>query len=202
LGERLGVDTVNFHDLFKAGVPMDTWTGSFDTSVEEHIHMYSALRPQVESGVFAVKVRLPQCFVTGSEFQRNPEYYGYCPVKLGERVMIHSDGVIRICSNLICSSFGVGRFEEATIRWDRSSSNETKGHLLDEYTPCTNRGKNKRYGAYVPLCFSFKPNQDEFVWERRLHWDERRTVDIVPEVLDKAASEPIAARKELLPVIV
>lgn len=37
LGEELGVDTVNFHDLFKAGVPMDAWTGSFDTSVEEHV---------------------------------------------------------------------------------------------------------------------------------------------------------------------
>lgn len=177
LGEALGVSTVNFHDLFKAGVPMDTWTGSFDTSVEEHILMYSAVRQLVESGAFSVNVRLPQCFVSRSEFQRNPEFYGYCPVKLGERVMIHSDGVIRICSNLICSSFGVGRFEESMIRWDRSPANETLHHTMNEYTPCTNRSKNKKWGDYVPLCFSFKPNQEEFVWKERLAWDSRKTTD-------------------------
>jgi MoaA/NifB/PqqE/SkfB family radical SAM enzyme len=177
LGEQLGVHTVNFHDLFKAGVPMDTWTGSFDTSVEEHLVMYAALRPLIDKGDFSVNVRLPQCFVTRSEFQRDPEYYGYCPVKLGERVMVHSDGVIRICSNLICSSFGVGRFEGTGIRWDHSPANETLRHEIREYTPCTNRSKNKTYGPYVPLCFSFKPNQEEFVWKTRLAWDQRRATN-------------------------
>jgi MoaA/NifB/PqqE/SkfB family radical SAM enzyme len=190
LGEELGARTVNFHDLFKAGVPMDTWTGSFDTTVEEHLRMYAAVRERIEDGEFAVDVRLPQCFVTRDEFARNPDYYGYCPVKLGERVMVHSDGVIRICSNLICSSFGSARYEGGRIVWNRSASNELRHHALDRNTPCTNRSKNRSYGDYVPLCFSFKPNQDEPVW-RDLAWDERRTVELVPQ----HAVQDAAARK-------
>ena len=182
LGEALGVQTVNFHDLFKAGVPMDTWTGSFDTTVEEHVGMYTEVRRRVEEGAFAVNVRLPQCFVRKEEFDRNPEYYGYCPVKMGERVMVHSDGVIRICSNLICSSFGSGRWEEARILWNRGSSNEAIHHDMGAYTPCTNRSKNRSYGDYVPLCFSFKPNQEEHVWQG-LGWDDRRTVGLTPAFL-------------------
>lgn len=179
LGEELGVATVNFHDLFKAGVPMDSWTGSFDTSVAEHVEMYNAVRQQIEAGAFSADVRLPQCFVTKEEFVRNPEYYGYCPVKMGERVMVHSDGVIRICSNLICSSFGSGRFEGSEILWNRTASNETRHHEMTAYTPCTNRSKNRSYGDYVPLCFSFKPNQAEPVWQG-LAWDERRQVGLTP----------------------
>lgn len=179
LGQALGVKTVNFHDLFKAGVPMDAWTGSLDTTVEEHVRMYNEVRDRVERGVYSVDVRLPQCFVPRAEFDRNPGYYGYCPVKLGERVMIHSDGVIRICSNLICSSFGIGRFEDEKIVWNRTTSNETRHHDLDRSTPCTNRSKNRSYGDYVPLCFSFKPNQAEPVWQD-LGWDDRRTVSLTP----------------------
>jgi MoaA/NifB/PqqE/SkfB family radical SAM enzyme len=182
LGEELGVDTVNFHDLFKAGVPMDAWTGSFDTTVEEHVRMYTDVRRKIENGSFRVSVRLPQCFVRKEEFERNPEYYGYCPVKMGERVMVHSDGVIRICSNLICSSFGSGRWEESSIVWNRTSSNETLHHDMKRYTPCTNRSKNRSYGEYVPLCFSFKPNQDEYAWQG-LGWDDRRTVSLTPAVI-------------------
>jgi MoaA/NifB/PqqE/SkfB family radical SAM enzyme len=184
LGEKLGVSVVNFHDLFKAGVPMDTWTGSFDTTVAEHVRMYSDVRNRIETGAYSVNVRLPQCFVRREEFERNPEYYGYCPVKLGERVMVHSDGIIRICSNLICTSFGVGRYDESMIRWDRSSGNETLHHDLSRYTPCTNRSKNRSYGGFVPLCFSLKPNQAEPVWRDQLKWDNRRTVDMVPTLPD------------------
>jgi MoaA/NifB/PqqE/SkfB family radical SAM enzyme len=180
LGEKLGVACVNFHDLFKAGVPMDAWTGSFDTSVDAHVQMYTSVRRRIEDDAFGVDVRLPQCFVRREEFERNPDYYGYCPVKLGERVMVHSDGVIRICSNLICSSFGSGRWEGAAINWNRSSSNETLHHELDRPTPCTNRSKNRSYGDYVPLCFSFKPNQQEPVWQS-LGWDARRTVSLTPD---------------------
>ena len=179
LAERLGAATVNFHDLFKAGVPMDAWTGSFDTTVEQHVRMYNDVRRRIESGAYSIEVRLPQCFVSREEFDRNPSYYGYCPVKLGERVMVHSDGVIRICSNLICSSFGIGRFEEGRIVWNRAASNETLHHRLQEDTPCTNRSKNRSYGKYVPLCFSFKPNQLEPVWQE-LEWDARRTVSLTP----------------------
>jgi MoaA/NifB/PqqE/SkfB family radical SAM enzyme len=178
LAEQLGVANINFHDLFKAGVPMDTWTGDLNTSVEEHVQMYNHVRPKIDAGHYKVAVRLPQCFIRREEFQRNPEYFGYCPVKMGERIMVHSNGVLRICSNLICSAFGVGRYFDKKIWWDKSGTNEVRHHQLSELTPCTNRSKNKTYGDYVPLCFSFKPDQDEFVWKEMLHWDQRRVAPV------------------------
>lgn len=178
--EGLGIHGINFHDLFKAGVPMDTWTGHLDTTVTDYVAMYQRIRPRIEEGAYSIAVRLPQCFVTRTEFARNPEYYGYCPVKLGERVMVHPNGVIRICSNLICSAFGVARYYDNRIAWDRSQSNELLDHEIGRDTPCTNRSKNKSYGEYVPLCFSFKPKQDEYVWREMLTWDNRRTVEMNP----------------------
>jgi molybdenum cofactor biosynthesis enzyme MoaA len=172
--EQIGIDTINFHDLFKTGVPMDTWTGQLNTSVEEHVAMYDEIRPRVDADAYTINVRLPQCFVTDKEFARNPTYYGYCPVKMGERVMVHPNGVIRICSNLICSTFGVARYYDRTIWWDRSDCNELRHHQLEENTPCTNRSKNMTYGEFVPLCFSFKPNQNEYVWKEMLEWDQHQ----------------------------
>lgn len=193
LGAELGVSTVNFHDLFKAGVPMDTWTGEFNTRVEDHVVMYDLVKPKIDAGEFGVDVRLPQCFVTKDEFARNPEYYGYCPVKMGERVMIHSDGVIRICSNLICSSFGTGYFTGSRIGWNETESNELLHHDMSAYTPCTNRSKNKKYGNYVPLCFSFKPDQNEPSW-RAQNWDARR-VDLGQTIpVGEPSPEPAGVR--------
>jgi hypothetical protein len=120
---------------------------------------------------------LPQCFVTKSEFARNPEFYGYCPVKLGERVMVHPNGTIRICSNLICTGYGVARYHDGRIEWDNSSGNELAGHDLSRNTPCTNRSRHRKYGDVVPVCFSFKPDQEEHVWQKRLEWDGRQITE-------------------------
>lgn len=172
--EGLGVDQINFHDLFKVGIPMDTWTGNFAPAVKDWIPVYDELAEKVAQNEFSISVRLPQCFVKKTEFDRNPEYYGYCPVKLGERVMVHPNGVIRICSNLICTAFGVARYNQGKIAWDHSNNNEIAGHDLDRDTPCTNRSRHRKYGELVPVCFSFKPDQEEFVWNKKLNWENKR----------------------------
>jgi MoaA/NifB/PqqE/SkfB family radical SAM enzyme len=172
--EELGVHQINFHDLFKVGTPMDTWTGNFAPKPEAWLPVYDELSKKIDRQEFRISVRLPQCFVTQTEFTRNPEYYGYCPVKLGERVMVHPNGVIRICSNLICTAFGVARYHHGKIEWDHSRSNEMAAHDLEHNTPCTNRSRHRNYGDLVPVCFSFKPRQDEFVWNGKLAWETRR----------------------------
>lgn len=184
--QSLGVKIINFHDLFKVGVPMDTWTGDLNPSVEEWAIAFEEIRQNMNAGKYAISVRLPQCFVKRSEFERNPEYYGYCPVKLGERVMVHPNGQIRICSNLICSPFCIAKYYDNDviweIVWERGYTNEMRDHDLGKYTPCTNRGKVS-YGEFVPLCFSFKPNQDEIVWKEKLQWDSRRqSAEVIHEV--------------------
>ena len=169
--KSLGVHQINFHDLFKVGIPMDTWTGNFAPQPKDWLPVYNELSAKVRKKQFNISVRLPQCFVTKSEFARNPEFYGYCPVKLGERVMVHPNGTIRICSNLICTGYGVARYRDRRIEWDNSSGNELAGHDLARNTPCTNRSRHRKYGDLVPVCFSFKPNQEEFVWQEKLGWD-------------------------------
>jgi len=171
--EQLGVTTINFHDLFKTGVPMDTWTGDFSPKPADWVAMYNEVSEKIRRREFAIGIRLPQCFVSRCEFDKNPNYYGFCPVKLGERVMVHSDGSIRICSNLICTAFRSGRYESGHIAWEDTHSNETAGHQLEEKTPCTNRSRHRSYGDLVPLCFSFKPGQSEYVWRAVLGWDAR-----------------------------
>jgi MoaA/NifB/PqqE/SkfB family radical SAM enzyme len=163
----LGVHQINFHDLFKVGIPMDTWTGNFAPQPGDWIPVYEEISRKIRDKQFDIAVRLPQCFVTKSEFARNPEYYGYCPVKMGERVMVHPNGTMRICSNLICTGYGVARYYDRRIEWDKSSGNELAAHEITRNTPCTNRSRHRSYGDLVPVCFSFKPGQDEYVWRER-----------------------------------
>lgn len=174
--ESLKVNTINFHDLFKCGVPMDTWTEDLNPSIDSWVIAYDEINRKVESKKFNISTRLPLCFIRKEEFKKNPEYYGYCPVKLGERIMVHPNGNIRICSNLICSPFSIAKYNENRIMWNESASNEVLDHNLEKPTPCTNRGKIN-YGNFVPLCFSFKPNQDEFVW-KKLQWDKKLSINI------------------------
>ena len=169
--EELGVSQINFHDLFKAGVPMDTWTGDFAPTPEEWVIMYDEIFQKIQEKQFKIDIRLPQCFVSKTVFESKPKFYGYCPVKLGERVMVHPNGIIRICSNLICTGFGAARYENMKILWDNTYNNEIQGHKLGYNTPCTNRSRHRKYGDLVPLCFSFKPGQKEHVWNEKLKWD-------------------------------
>jgi MoaA/NifB/PqqE/SkfB family radical SAM enzyme len=172
--ESLGVKRINFHDLFKTGVPMDAWTGGFNPPIIEWPSIYEEIHGNIENGNYRIQVRLPQCFISREEFERNPQYYGYCPTKLGERVLIHPNGIIRICSNMIGTPYGVARFFEGKIVWDRSSTNELRDHKLNVLTPCTNRSKGIRCADLVPLCFSFKPKQSEIIWKKELNWDSKR----------------------------
>jgi MoaA/NifB/PqqE/SkfB family radical SAM enzyme len=172
--EELGVRRINFHDLFKTGIPRDTWTGDFDPPLKEWMNAYEEIQANIADGRYNIPVRSPQCFVTREEFERNPEYYGYCSAKLGETVLIHPNGIIRICSLMIGTPYGVARFHNDKIIWDRSSTNELRDHKLDASTPCTNQSKHKSFGNLVPLCVSSKPRQKEFVWTEKISWETKR----------------------------
>lgn len=177
--EELGVKRINFHDLFKTGIPRDTWTGDFDPSLQEWMYIYEEIQANITNGKYKIPVRMPQCFVTKEEFEKNPEYYGYCSAKLGERVLVHPNGIIRVCSLMIGTPYGVARFYDDKITWDRSLTNELRDHRLDVLTPCTNQSKQSSFGNLAPLCVSFKPSQEEYVWKERIHWESRRKKIII-----------------------
>lgn len=170
--ESLGVNRINFHPIFKMGVPRDTWISDVDIQPEEWLEVFKEIQQHIDDGKYKIIVRIPQRFITKDEFEKDPEYYGYCPVKLGERVLAHPNGIIRICALMIGTPYGVARFYENKIVWDKSNTNETINHKLIEPTPCANQRRN--FGKYIPLCISFKPRQEEIVWKEKLRWEEMR----------------------------
>ena len=172
--ESLDINRINFHDLFKTGIPRDAWTGTIDTSLEEWVNAWTEIQRNIEAGRYKIPVRIPQCFVEKEEFDRNPAYYGYCPAKMGERVLVHPNGIIRICSLMIGTPYGIARFYDGKIVWDESPTNELRDHRLDQDTPCTNQNKDRYFGNFMPLCVSFKPKQKELVWEQKLDWEGKK----------------------------
>ena len=170
----LGVRRINFHGIFRHGVPRDNWIGETYVSPEEYAGLYSAICKNIEAGKYDIPVRIPQeRLLTQGEFESNPDYYGYCPVKLGERVLVHPNGQIRVCSLLIGTPYAIARFDNNGIYWETSENNEiTHGNFnLTQSTPCTNQ---KIEEGFVPVCVSFKPRQQEIVWQEKLKWEEKR----------------------------
>ena len=173
LSEKLGVKRLNFHPLIKDGSPIDTWSDDLFVSPHHWIEVYKKMCVNIDDGKYCISVRIPQSFVEKKEFESNPQYYGFCPAKLGERVLIHPNGVIRICSALLCSAYGIADYTDDKIIWNGRKTNELSDHLLTEFTPCTNRSK-KDFDGLLPLCFSFKPRQKEYVYEHLLNWEGKR----------------------------
>jgi MoaA/NifB/PqqE/SkfB family radical SAM enzyme len=168
----LGVESLNFHVLFKPGFPMDTWTEETDIPWWRWVEIYPEVRKNIERNKYNISVRLPQRLIKREEFEKHPEHYGFCPAKLGERILIHPNGIIRICSGMLGTPYGVAKFYDNRIVWDESLTNELRDHQIDLPTPCTNQSKGKGFGNYVPLCFSFKPRQKEFVWQT-IDWESK-----------------------------
>ena len=173
LAESLGVKRINFHALIKDGTPIDLWSGDLEVSVDKWIEFYNVIVENIEKKKYKIDVRIPQHFVTKKEFDRNPDYYGFCPAKLGERVLVHPDGIIRICSGLLGTAYSVADYVGKEIIWNSKMTNELRGHQLNKLTPCTNASK-KDFAPFVPLCFSFKPLQNEYVYEKILNWDNKK----------------------------
>ncbi len=167
----LGVTCINFHDLFKSGIPRDFWTGKLDITVDKWFEVWTELQHNIEANVYPIPVRIPQSFVAEDDFNVAPEYYGYCSVKTGDRILVHPNGIMRVCSLMIGTPYGVARYYDNKIEWDNGYTNETLSHAMDKMTPCTNQDKCKIFGDMKPLCVSFKPKQNEFVWKLKLAWE-------------------------------
>lgn len=173
--ESLGVSRINFHPILRMGVPRDAWIGNVDIRPDEWLHVHDEIRQSVDSGRYRIVVRIPQRFTTKEDFDKEPEYYGYCPVRLGERALVHPDGMIRVCALMIGTPYGVARFYDNRVVWDETLTNETRNHNLNEITPCPNQRRD--FGRLVPLCISFKAKQEEFIWTEKLGWESRRGQD-------------------------
>ncbi len=171
--EDLGIERINFHSLFKTGVPRDYFSGNLDITVNDWFKVWEEIEKKVDNKEYKIPVRVPQSFTTKKEFEKNPAYYGYCSCKSRSRILVHPNGMLRVCSLMIGTPYGIARYYDGQIKWDDSPTNELKAHKFDEDTPCTNQFKHNKFGDFVPTCVSFKPKQEELVW-KELEWERRR----------------------------
>jgi hypothetical protein len=74
---------------------------------------------------------------------------------------------------MIGTPYGIAKFYNNKIVWDESTTNELGGHDINMLTPCTNQNKGGGKPNLLPLCVSFKPGQDEFIW-KKIGWEKRR----------------------------
>lgn len=178
--ESINISRINFHDLFKAGIPRDCWSGEIDVSVDDWFDVWSEIQELINSNRYSIPVRIPQSFTTKDRFEENKKYYGYCSAKLGERALIHPDGIIRICSLMIGTPYGIAKYYDNKIVWDESYTNELGDHDINSDTPCTHQHKGSYLEPFVPVCVSFKPEQDEFVWNK-LAWENKKDIKALGE---------------------
>ena len=145
----------------------------------------------VDNKEYNIPVRIPQSFTTKEKFARNPKYYGYCSCKSRSRILVHPNGMLRVCSLMIGTPYGIARYYDDKIVWDDSPTNELRAHKFDEDTPCTNQFKHNKFGKYIPVCVSFKPKQEEMIW-KELGWENKTTGDKIRTVIgcdDKEENE-------------
>jgi MoaA/NifB/PqqE/SkfB family radical SAM enzyme len=164
--ETLGVQHLNFHGVFKMGVPMDLWTGDSHLNPLEWLNAANVIHQNIINDKYSINVRFPLHLITQDEFDKKPDYYGYCPCKKGERALIHPDRIIRVCSSMLSTPYGVANFDSTSILWNHFN-NELSDHDFTLHTPCTNQKLLYR-DEIVPICFSIKPYQDEPVWNKQL----------------------------------
>lgn len=182
LFEELGIEKINFHNLFKTGVPRDHFTGNIDISIKDWFEVKDEIEEKVENNEYSIPVRIPSSFVTKDRFVRNPEYYGYCTCKTKSALLVHPNGMLRICPLLIGTPYGIARYYDNKIVWDDSPTNELRGIEMDKNTPCATQFKHNRFGKYVPVCCSFKPKQNEKIWQE-LDWESKTTGDKIRTII-------------------
>ena len=152
-----------------------------EISIKEWLNVWDEIQEKVENNEYSIPVRIPQSFTTKKEFENNPKYYGYCSCKNGSRILAHPNGMLRVCSLMIGTPYGIARYYDDKIVWDESPTNELLAHKMNEDTPCTNQSKQKKYGEFVPTCVSFKPRQSELVWQQ-LEWEKRRLESMIKKI--------------------
>ena len=172
--QNLGVKKINFHDLFKGGIPRDFYTGHHDITIEKWFDVWKELQRKIENQEFRISIRVPQSFVSQDEFDLNPQYYGYCSAKTADRILVHPNGIMRVCSLMIGTPYGVARYYDNKIVWDDGYTNELGAHDMGKCTACTNQAKANKSNKFLPLCVSFKPKQNEFIWKYKLKWETQR----------------------------
>lgn len=160
--EELGVSELNFHPLFKMGIARDEFSGDTAINPRDWMFAYRQITAWSEEGSSRVILRAPERFVERSQYDSQPSRYHYCPTLMAERALIHPDGDIRICALCIGTDLAVARFDKVKNRINYVADQSELNLERARSEPCMSQTAD--FGDLVPLCISYKPHQNEYVW--------------------------------------
>jgi MoaA/NifB/PqqE/SkfB family radical SAM enzyme len=155
--QNMGVREINLHPMFKVGIDRDNFTGGNHLEPKDWVKKYEDVRGNIDKNKYSVPVRLSPRFI------HSGEGYEYCPVRMGERVLVHPNGDIRVCALCIGSRFRIASYDDTKIVWD-----DVNNELADERVKTSKHfcfSQTKDFDGLTPVCISFKPGQKEYVWE-------------------------------------
>lgn len=161
--QEMGVKSINFHPILKVGIPRDKWIDSTEISVFDWETIYTKMLSVLPWDNDLIKVRIPMRFVSCDVIAENKEKYHYCPLDMGERALIMPDGQIKVCAFTIGTQECVARYNTTGIFSEKNRNETYKIGTLTGSQVCYNQTGD--YGNYIPLCMSYKPYQNEMVWE-------------------------------------
>ena len=157
---HLGAREINFHPMFKMGIPRDEFTGETSITPDQWVIEYHRLSTNIHLDKYKIAVRIPQRFMSNEAFNHSPDSLSYCPVRMGERVLVHPNGEMRICALSIGSHLSIANYTRDRIVFcgDQGEASEERLNRRS----CMNQTLD--FGDLVPLCISYKPLQHEYVW--------------------------------------
>jgi hypothetical protein len=77
----------------------------------------------------------PKRFLVPYSIDQNPIVYRAF-IESIEELWKNSVGIIRICSALLSTQYGIASYARNEIKWNYTKSNELTDHKLDAFTPC------------------------------------------------------------------
>ena len=154
--DSLGIHSLNFHPILKAGVARDNWIDNTEIDPLIWLEVYREMRNRLKNMEHRVEVRLPMRYIENELFT---EEYDYCPLKMGERVLIMPDGQLKVCAFNIGTPICFARFNNNCVEYELIHNEYEQIKCCD--TVCCNQTPPDGFHA---LCMSYKPNQNEVVW--------------------------------------
>jgi len=176
---NLGIKEFNMHPLFKMGIERDSFSGNTHIPPKEWLKIYKQMRTNIDAGKYKIQIRIPQRFIDYFLYNQSPEMYNYCPVKMGERILVHPNGEMRICALCIGSSYTIAHYNYREIIFSTLYSEVYAERL--KLNPCMSQTKD--FGDITPLCISFKPFQKEYIWENQKFDDKFLSTQITKSEL-------------------
>lgn len=156
LCDSLGVHSLNFHPILKVGIARDNWIDNTEIEPEVWLTVYRQMINRLAIIDHNVDVRLPMRYI---ESDLAKDEHNYCPLRMGERVLIMPDGQLKICAFNIGTPYCFARFNCDSIEYELVNNEYER--VDKQKMGCSCQVSPNGLSA---LCMSYKPNQNEAVW--------------------------------------